>query len=790
MTINFDSIPDEMKALPNWVNWKFENRDGRKTKIPYNPRNGERAKANDPTTWATYEEAAQSLDRYDGIGFQLGNSPFVGLDLDHVVKDGKACPQAQEIVQQFDTYTEISPSGSGLHLLVRADIVGKGYRNDLLEVYSQGRYFTVTGNAYQGYTRIAERTNAVRALIQSIEAERNGPEGQAASQPPTEGQAAPPLPATKEKDPAIIIERIRHSQQAELFSRLFDNGDISAYESPSSADQALMNILPFWTGGDIPFMIEIFSLSALAQRGKWQSRPDYRMRTAQAAIASWNGLVYDPAAQKVQRLEQDRFIRECGITTPVDTLKQLVNLDLNDTGNAERLELVYGTMLRYCTASGRWLVWDGTRWKECEAKDAPELYNYVTAVMRLSSLFYNDVRGVPTDKEATARKQAFMKFCSRSQDRNKIADTIGRARGLLPIAMQELNANPWMLNCQNGTINLKTGQLLPHNRANFITQVCAASYAPGARSELWETTVQQIIPDPDVREYVQRFIGYCLTGLTREEKFLFVYGAGGGGKGTFVETVGKVLGDYADTIPVDVLLSARNDAGSGNEPSPQIAKLAGKRLVLTSESAAGRKFNDARLKLMTGGDKLTARFLGREPFTYDPTFKIVLSSNYLPAITNATDKGIRRRLIIVPFTAQLDDVRDITLKERLLQPQEKNAILSWCVDGCLKWQQEGLGDMPLPVKRMLSDYYDENDIVGEFLRQYCDVGDGLHVKGRSLLNAFNTAMDVGAGWHGLKWSTFRDDMRNRGFSTHKKKDGLYFMGIGFKEGACICMSNA
>lgn len=781
MNIHLNNIPKEMKALPNWVCWKFETRDGRKTKIPYNPKNGERAKANDSTTWGTYEEAAQSLDRYDGIGFQLSESPFVGIDMDHVLTAGQVNPQAQKIIEQFNTYTEISPSGNGIHCIVRADIAGKGYRNDLLEIYPQGRYFTVTGNVYQGHTRVAKRTDAVRALIQSIEEERNGLKQE---------QAASPLPAGIRNDPAALIERIRHSQQGERFSSLFDDGDISGYTSQSSADQALMNMLPFWTWGNKPLMHEIFSRSALAQREKWQKRPDYQERTIEAALASWNGKCYDPQAMKEQRLEQDRYIRECGISVPLDTLKELVHFELSDTGNAERLEWVYGDSLRYCTASGRWLVWDGARWRESASREATELYNYVTAVMRLSSLLYDDVIGVPTDKKESDQKQKFMNFCTRSQNQRGIRDTIDRARGSLGVHIADLNADPWLLNCQNGTINLKTGQLLPHNRSHFITQVCAASYEPGTRSELWETTVKQIIPDPGVREYMHRFIGYCLTGLTREEKFLFLYGAGGGGKGTFVETIGKVLGDYADTIPIDVLLSARNDAGSGNEPSPQIAKLAGKRLVLTSESAAGRKFNDARLKLMTGGDKLTARFLGREPFTYDPMFKIILSSNYLPAVTNATDKGIKRRLTIVPFAAQLDEIRDITLKEKLLQPQEKNAILTWCVDGCLKWQQDGLGDMPIPVKQMLTEYYDENDIIGEFLDQYCDRGEGLHVKGRSLLNAFNAAMDSGAGWHGVKWGTFRDDMRNRGYNTHKFNDGVHFMGIALKENTCICVSNA
>ena len=335
MSINLENIPQELKDMPNWVNWKFETRDGRKTKMPYNPRTGERAKANDPATWAAYEEAAQSLDRYDGIGFQLSNSPFVGIDMDRVLTNGQASPQAQEIIEQFDTYTEISPSGSGIHCIVRADIMGKGYRNDLLELYPQGRYFTVTGNVYQGHTRIAERTNAVRALIQSIEAERNGlKQGQAASQPPTEEQAASPLPAGLSMEPTAIIERIRRSKQAEKFSRLFDDGDISGYESQSSADQALMNLLLFWTWGQEKLTLEVFSQSALAQRGKWRNRPDYQKRTWEAARASWNGKCYAPQAMQApegESSELDRIIKSLDFP--------IVKLKTNKQGDTTALPL-------------------------------------------------------------------------------------------------------------------------------------------------------------------------------------------------------------------------------------------------------------------------------------------------------------------------------------------------------------------------------------------------------------------------------------------------------------------
>ncbi len=438
---------------------------------------------------------------------------------------------------------------------------------------------------------------------------------------------------------------------------------------------------------------------------------------------------------------------------------------------------MYGDRLLHCTASDRWLKWDGTRWKFVESKDATELYNMVSSVMRLTAEQYDFIYGVPTNKEEEQNKRAYKAFFKRSENQYSIINIIKRARAFFPVEIDKLDANSWLLNCQNGTIDLTTGEIKEHDKKDLITKICTAKYTKGAKSELWEKTIRQILPDEEVRHYIQKFIGYSITGLTREEKFLFLYGEGGGGKGTFIETIGKVLGDYADSIPIDILLTARNDAGTGNEPTPQIAKMAGKRLILTSESGRGRKFNDAKIKLLTGGDRITARFLRCEPFTFTPTCKFIMSSNFMPSVTDTTDKGIKRRLIIILFDANLESVRDLKLKDELLSPQHKAGILSWCIEGCLMWQEEGLTDTPQAIKKMLIDYYAENDIIGEFIDSCCIVDKTERVKVKELLSAFNQWADDGSRWHGMRLGTFKDDLKRRGFQTHKFTTGLHFLGI-------------
>ncbi len=778
--LNIEQIPKEMKQCKNWVCWHWEERNGKKTKIPYFPETGRPAKSNDPNTWTTYENAITCKNRYSGIGFMLGSSPFVGIDIDHCIHDGKADSEAQIIIDNLDSYTEYSPSGAGIHIIVKADIGEKGRRKGPLEIYPQGRYFTVTGDVYQGRKTINIRDHELKSLISSLD------------------QEEPDLPDKKDTSPIVditervlqaanapldimdIIQAIKRSRQGPLFTKLFDYGDTSNYTSPSEADIALMNILPFWTRGDRNKTLQIFNMSALAQRDKWKTRPDYQEKTLEKAFKTWNGKVYDPVSIKVQKNNQDRFIKECGCTKTPNELKELAYKELSDTGNAERLELVYGEDLLYCLDSERWYKWDGKRWKPTSEK-ATELYNMVSSVMRLSSMAYTDAYGHPKDKEEEAAEQAFKRFCRKSENTRAIVSTLQRSRALFPVHMDDLNNNQWLLNCQNGTFNLKTGDFKEHSRADHITMVCNADYIPGLIcSSLWERTITQIIPDPEVRRFLQKFIGYSLTGSTREEKFLFLHGPGGGGKGTFIETIVKILGDYADTIPVDILLSARNDAGSGNEPTPQLAKLVGKRLVTTSESGQGRKFNDAKVKLITGGDSITARLLRCNPVTFIPHFKIVMSSNFQPAVTNAMDEGMKRRMIIVPFNANIKSIRDNELKEKLLSPQERDGILQWCIEGCRLWQEEGLDDVPKAIEETTKGYYEANDIVGEFINTCCDVGPGKRIRSKILLESFNREMNDGRGWRDMRQKTFDETMTLKGFHKKRFNDGMNFVGINVK----------
>ena len=195
--------------------------------------------------------------------------------------------------------------------------------------------------------------------------------------------------------------------------------------------------------------------------------------------------------------------------------------------------------------------------------------------------------------------------------------------------------------------------------------------------------MRQIVPDANTRDYVQRMAGYCLYGGIREQKLFFLFGRGGTGKGTFIETLGRALGDYATSIPVEILLSSRSGR-DGNNATPEKAKLKGVRLALTSESGIDNSFDDGTLKLLTGGDEITARPLHSNPITFSPSHKLVGSSNYMPSIKDVTDEGIKRRLVIIPFHGAFK--RDNTLRPRLEEPENLADCLLWAYEGYRKWQ--------------------------------------------------------------------------------------------------------
>jgi putative DNA primase/helicase len=380
---------------------------------------------------------------------------------------------------------------------------------------------------------------------------------------------------------------------------------------------------------------------------------------------------------------------------------------LTDYGNAERLVDRHGQDLRFAPGLG-WLVWDGRRWERDQNGE----------VMRRMKDTVRSVWAELPKVEDRDEREALYRFLLRSEaaSRLKAAVELAGSEDLVVVSATALDADPWLLNVANGTVDLRTGELGEHQRDDLITKLSPATYVPGARSALWDQFLARITGnDVELQSFLQRAAGYSLTGLTSEEKLFFAHGPGASGKSTFLEAIKAVLGDYSATADFETFLKKRGDGGIRND----IARLAGVRLAVGIEVEQGKQLAEGLVKSLTGGDTITARHLYKEHFEFLPQFTLWLAANDRPRVSGS-DSGIWRRIVQVPFTEAIpEQERDPALKLRLkTNPEIQAAVLAWAVEGCLAWQQQGL-NIPERVKLYTEDYRQENDPFVDFFEERC-----------------------------------------------------------------------
>jgi putative DNA primase/helicase len=385
-----------------------------------------------------------------------------------------------------------------------------------------------------------------------------------------------------------------------------------------------------------------------------------------------------------------------------------------DVGNAARFIAAHGARFRYCYAWKGWLAWEGTRWGR-DAGDVAAL-----AAKETARAIYTEAAQT-TDE--TGRK-ALAKWAAYSESEPGIRRMLALAQPNLAIKPDQLDADPWLLNCPNGTLELRTGHLRPHRPEDFLTKLTAAPYDPKARSSVWDRFLEAALPDEAARQYAQRFAGYCLSGSTREEIFVFARGPAGGGKTTFLEGLRRTWGDYATSADFTSFLAKK----AGDGPREDIARLAGARLVTSVETHDGQRLAEGLVKLLTGGDTVAARRVYERTFEFVPGFKLLLASNYRPR-ASADDDGLWRRLRELPFPTARPrrEDRDDSVKTKITDPAQTGAaILSWAAEGCAQWLEQGLGE-PEAVMHATDAYRRSQEPLADFVADCCRLGPGLNV---------------------------------------------------------------
>jgi putative DNA primase/helicase len=361
------------------------------------------------------------------------------------------------------------------------------------------------------------------------------------------------------------------------------------------------------------------------------------------------------------------------------------------------------------------------------------------------------------DKDMLRAMYAHAKY---SNSKSGIRNMIELSKSNLAIGQEDLDSNPWLFNVQNGTIDLRTGQLREQRREDFITKLSLVTFDPDATCPRWKSFLRVIInDDEELIAYLQRLVGYCLAGVTEEHILPFLYGTGANGKSTFVETVLKLFGpDYAMKAPYDLLM-----AKSGQTHPTERADLFGKRFVACIETEEGRRMAEALVKELTGGDRVRARRMREDFWEFVPTHHIWLVSNHKPVITG-TDHGIWRRIKLIPFNVVIPDAeQDKKLPAKLAA--ELPGILNWAIAGCLDWQQNGMRE-PEIVQAATSEYSSEMDEVGQFIDQYCELGNFIE-SARALFEAFQKAMPDSS----ITQRSFGDRLREKGFLNRNPETG-------------------
>lgn len=429
-----------------------------------------------------------------------------------------------------------------------------------------------------------------------------------------------------------------------------------------------------------------------------------------------------------------------------------------DLGNAERLVAQHGEDIRYVQDWKMWIIWDGQRWVP---DTTGELVRRSKTTVRA---MYGEAANLKNDAERRALVQHAQK--SESEARIRAMISLAASEPGISITSDQLDTHKWLFNVQNGTIDLLTGELLPHDREDLLTKIAPTCYDPDATSSIWERALNLWMGgDQTLVDFLQRAAGYSLAGVGSERTTLILYGQGANGKSSFLEGLRQTLGDYASRMPSETLLSKRSD-GIPND----VARLKGVRFAYATEGEEGRRLNEARLKEMTGGETITARFMRGEWFDFKPEFTLWQGTNHKPLV-RGTDKGIWDRIKLVPFTQSIPEGKRRPMHELLATfKAEAPGILAWAVRGCLAWQNDGLA-VPEVVAGATATYRSEMDSLGDFLSEWCELSPkAVEVKGDLYLAYKNWCDEQGEFPVGSK--TFTQRLEDRGLnSSRRTKDG-------------------
>jgi putative DNA primase/helicase len=689
--MEINNIPQELKNLNNWVLWRLEDRNGKPTKIPYQI-NQEFASSTKRSTWESLNNVLKAYkgykNKYNGIGFCFTKEDGItGIDLDHCINDGVVSAEAQYIIDSCDSYTERSQSGNGVHILIKG-YIPKAIHKDI-EVYSEGRYFVITGDKLQGET-IEARQNILDSFHKKYNYDNKADIN------------------TRE-----LLDKAFSSKNGSKIKALYEGSwQGLSYESQSEADQALCNYLAFWLNKDFNSIDEAFKHSGLYREDKW-NRKDYKANTINNAISSCG----------------EAYQEEYSISIE----EEFEVYDFSDLGICKRFKNKYKDILKYAVDSKYYYSWDNKKW--CQYDDELPITTLAIEfiedlVKKYRSYVYSLNLDPSIDKEEI--KKIEKTFAKLKGDRiiNVVSNRY-KSFADTHIKFSILDKDIKYINCNNGVIDTITGDLLEHDKGLYITKIADVDYIPGQINKVYKEAVGRLFDgDPEEVEAFEILLGYMLSGKANLKTFPIIHGVKNSGKSKIFEIILKTLGnDYVKTINKSLLMKRWDKSSNA---TPELAELKGVRFTICSETNDNDYFDTDFIKKIVGGDTIKARPLYKPPIEFRPIFTPVIYTNGKPNF-QGNDDALVNRLTLIELLYPLENI-DSDFEEKILK--DKTGVFSYLINLIVKFNESGSIKKPLRWEESQKEYMKDNNIYLKFKEIFLSELEGHSVPMQEIHEAF------------------------------------------------------
>lgn len=809
MTLNelenkYAKIPDVLKNEKRWIMYRLVHTNDRVDKQPFNAINNCLARSNDSNTWTTFNLAIRGCVKYnaDGLGFMFGNG-FFGIDLDnHIDKETGKAPMtdeefaklANEFIGSLNSYAEHSQSGRGIHIICKGSLPAGRRRKGNVEMYDSVRFFATTGNVYGDQTEIRDCTSSIVPLWQKY-----------VDVPIVQQVTKYDIPSDYVPlSDYEVVNAIMHSKDTNLINLY--NRSIQGPGDESRNDGALMASLAWWCNKNIEQMISIFSRSPYCNgkddfhKKKWFEREDYRMFQANNAVNLVQG-GFTPSKKE----ETPIIIKTKRDNGPAsDNNGEITNRkvefenDYTDSGNAKNFVLLFGDDIHYNEDNKVFMNYDGEKWY-ADSTESIALKKKVDIFINVlkdrgNTKFQDWSKSIesssdPEDIKESKRDNLETSKAAYYKNITRISNHAGKEAmikeiysvGNIPIKNDKIDSDNYALNTKSGLVNLKTGEITPHNRNQLVTFItsCEVSYETPQKwleflHSIWfnanitETEVQEKI------DFFQKWCGYALSGVTYIEKFPILYGNGSNGKSVVVGVLTDIFGNYCKPIDTKMVVGDNKNIGINIENA--YAELKGCRLAIANETEKHSNLNTSFMKkAVTHNEAMKGRFLFGNTFYFYPTHHILVSTNYLPIITE-TDDGTWRRPQFIDFPNKFIDGlnSDPFLNEKL--KEERAKILGWMIGGAKKVFVENLVT-PECIARNNKAYRTEMDSITNYIKENCEQCDGYKTSIKKMFEDYRTWARENNEKNILSQREFDSEIIRKGYQKTRMAKGMFYIGL-------------